>query len=136
MTGLAGHAFGSWKSRNGATMWLRDFLPEHLPTARILTYGYDSKLHKSDSNASIRDFAGRFLETMKTARAREKVHLTFPWCLTRWFMLYLGETSTHNIHWSQLGWACNKTGVYISTATTIHIPSSGDLLVLLFGSGR
>lgn len=54
-------------------MWLRDFLPEHVPTARILTYGYDSTLFGNDSTSSISDFAGRLLETLKTARAHKHV---------------------------------------------------------------
>lgn len=73
VTGLAGHAFGSWKSHNAATMWLRDFLPEHVPTVRILTYGYDSALLGSASNASIYDFAMRFLQALKAARSHEEV---------------------------------------------------------------
>lgn len=76
VTGLAGHAFGSWKSRGAATMWLRDFLPEYVPTARILTYGYDSTLYGSDSTSSVRDFSGRLLETLKTARVHEDVSST------------------------------------------------------------
>jgi hypothetical protein len=49
-------------------MWLRDFLPEVIPTARILIYGYDSKLKGSKSFASIHDFAKRFLDEVKTVR--------------------------------------------------------------------
>lgn len=54
-------------------MWLRDFLPQYVPTARILTYGYDSTLLGNDSTSSISDFAGRLLETLKTARAHKHV---------------------------------------------------------------
>lgn len=73
MTSLAGHAFESWQSSNRTTMWLRDLLPEYVPTARILTYGYDSALLGSQSNASINDFAISFLQALKTARAEENV---------------------------------------------------------------
>ncbi|KAL0631516.1 hypothetical protein Q9L58_009624, partial [Maublancomyces gigas] len=68
VTGLAGHAFGLWKARNGTAMWLRDFLPEYVPTARIMTYGYDSTLVNSDSTASIREFSQNFLEALSTVR--------------------------------------------------------------------
>lgn len=54
-------------------MWLRDFLPEYVPTARILTYGYDSALLGSASNVSIYDFAMRFLQALKAARSHEEV---------------------------------------------------------------
>lgn len=49
-------------------MWLRDFLPEHVPTARIMTYGYDSRLLNSNSTASIREFSQNFLEALSTVR--------------------------------------------------------------------
>ncbi|KAH0541631.1 hypothetical protein FGG08_003921 [Glutinoglossum americanum] len=71
ITGLAGHAFGSWKSRNGPNMWLRDYLPETIPGARILTYGYDTKLLVSQSNASILEFSRKFLESVKAVRCHQ-----------------------------------------------------------------
>lgn len=58
-------------------MWLRDFLPEHTPTARILTYGYDSRLLKNDSTASIKEFSRNLLESLNTARARDEVIISF-----------------------------------------------------------
>lgn len=73
VTGLAGHAFGSWKSKNKPDMWLRDFLPETIPNARILTYGYDTKLPGSQSEASIPDLSRRLLESIKTIRSGDTV---------------------------------------------------------------
>jgi hypothetical protein len=49
ISGLGGHAFGSFKEKGGRYMWLCDRLYEDLPTARILIYGYESKLHGSES---------------------------------------------------------------------------------------
>lgn len=74
VTGLAGHAFGSWKAKGSADMWLRDFLPESVD-ARILTYGYDSKLPGSQSEASITDLSKRLLESIKTTRSEEDVRI-------------------------------------------------------------
>lgn len=73
VTGLAGHAFGSWKSKGRPEMWLRDFLPESIPNARILTYGYDTKLPGSQSEASILELSRRLLESIKTTRDPTKV---------------------------------------------------------------
>lgn len=53
-------------------MWLRDFLPEAIPTARIMTYGYDSKLLNNNSTASIREFSRNFLEALASARAGDE----------------------------------------------------------------
>lgn len=73
VTGLAGHAFGSWKERNGEFMWLRDALPSALPTARIMTYGYGSKLQGSTSDSSFRSYAASLLAQVESARKRPKV---------------------------------------------------------------
>ncbi|KAI9763914.1 MAG: hypothetical protein M1840_009026 [Geoglossum simile] len=73
VTGLAGHAFGSWASRNEPSMWLRDFLPESITNARILSYGYDTILPGSRSTASILELSRKFLESVKAIRSqREK----------------------------------------------------------------
>ncbi|KAI1389504.1 uncharacterized protein F4822DRAFT_427853 [Hypoxylon trugodes] len=42
--GLAGHAYGSFKERSGSFMWIIDHLPKVLPRARVLLYGYESKI--------------------------------------------------------------------------------------------
>lgn len=73
VTGLAGHAFGSWKVRGGTTMWIRDFLAEDLDhdslgKCRILTYGYDSRLVANDSRAGVCEFSRSFLEAIKNSR--------------------------------------------------------------------
>jgi hypothetical protein len=81
VTGLAGHAFGSWKARGGVKMWLRDFLPEDLNQdghhVRILTYGYDSTLVGSSSDASVHDSARRLLEAVKDSRCQPHVSTAF-----------------------------------------------------------
>jgi hypothetical protein len=72
VTGLAGHAFGSWKSRTqDHQMWLRDFLPVDLRDAnvRILTFGYNSALKESTSTGSLHDFSRQLLDGVNSARA-------------------------------------------------------------------
>lgn len=54
-------------------MWLRDFLPEHAPQARIMTYGYNSSLLGNHSTASIREFSQNLLVELNTARAGNEV---------------------------------------------------------------
>lgn len=58
--GLNGHAFNTWAAAGGA-MWLRDFLPEHFPKARILTYGYNSNVRSSDAISDTTEFAKQLL---------------------------------------------------------------------------
>ena len=63
--GLSGHAFGSWKHRQGTFMWLRDHLPSCIPGAQVLLYGYDSTLVWSQSFQKIDDIARRFCEEIR-----------------------------------------------------------------------
>ncbi|KAF8542620.1 hypothetical protein BDD12DRAFT_802693 [Trichophaea hybrida] len=44
VTGLAGHAYGSWRNRKTHQMWLKDFLPHDIKNVRIMSYGYNSNL--------------------------------------------------------------------------------------------
>ncbi|OPB46269.1 ankyrin repeat protein [Trichoderma guizhouense] len=74
VTGLAGHAFGSWKSKSKPDMWLRDFLPISIPNARVLTYGYDTKLPGSRSKSSILQLSKKLLESIKTTRDENTKH--------------------------------------------------------------
>ncbi|KAI5839391.1 hypothetical protein DFP73DRAFT_613959 [Morchella snyderi] len=75
VTGLAGHAFGSWRSRERPGMWLRDLLPKDMEDngymARVLTYGYDTTLNGSHSYAGVNDHSKQFLEAVKGARTMD-----------------------------------------------------------------
>ena len=62
-----GHAFGSWAASRD--MWLRDFLPNDLPKARVLLYGYNSNLAGSQSNNIISDFTKNFVVKFHTMRS-------------------------------------------------------------------
>jgi hypothetical protein len=68
VTGLAGHAFGSWSS-SPQQMWLRDFLPEDIPDVAIYTYGYDSRLQHTLSRNIISDHARRFVDKLAYLRS-------------------------------------------------------------------
>lgn len=67
LSGLGGHAFGSFKERGGTHMWLRDSLPSHLtsetdnrPMARVMIYGYESAVAQSKSVQNLEDLATVF----------------------------------------------------------------------------
>ncbi|KAK6429614.1 hypothetical protein LTR95_014236, partial [Oleoguttula sp. CCFEE 5521] len=44
VTGLGGHALGSFRSADGTLVWLRDFAPQDIPQARFITYGYNTNI--------------------------------------------------------------------------------------------
>jgi len=73
VSGLGGHPLGSWKSRYGPEVWLRDILPLDIPDIRVLLYGYDTDFVASKSKKSILDLALSFLEAVKTVRSDKAV---------------------------------------------------------------
>jgi len=73
MTGLNGHAYGSWTGSSGK-MWLQDFLVEdkELQHCRTMIFGYNSKLtDKSEHN--IEDYVQNLLTELTKARKTERV---------------------------------------------------------------
>jgi len=74
VTGLAGHAFGSW-AHSDQHMWLRDYLPRDAPNARILTYGYYSKLQGGTSVNILQDHTNKFVHSLVDMREEGQVVL-------------------------------------------------------------
>lgn len=80
ISGLGGHAFGSFKERNGQHMWLRDSLPYHLrwehtdrPMARVMIYGYESTVANSSSMQNLEDLATSFREDLSRLASSGRV---------------------------------------------------------------
>ncbi|GME53090.1 nacht and ankyrin domain containing protein [Neofusicoccum parvum] len=69
ISGLGGHAFGSFKRKGESYMWLRDDLPKSFPGSRVIIYGYNSKLHGSLSVQNATDIAMKFHEAMTDIRS-------------------------------------------------------------------
>ncbi|KAI9771315.1 MAG: hypothetical protein M1840_002285 [Geoglossum simile] len=70
VTGLAGHAFGSWRSRETQRMWLKDFLPKHVMGIRVMTYGYDSSLvGHTRSRSVLSDYRRNFIQQLENSRS-------------------------------------------------------------------
>ncbi|KAF8543475.1 hypothetical protein BDD12DRAFT_874572 [Trichophaea hybrida] len=70
VTGLAGHAFGSWRSRETHLMWLKDFLPKDIKKLRIMTYGYNSSLVGGTKSARrMSDYRSNFIQQLENARS-------------------------------------------------------------------
>jgi Putative serine esterase (DUF676) len=75
ISGLASHPFGSWKQRESDVnfMWLRDRLPLDLKHVRSIIYGYDTKLHNSESFQNVEDIARALV-----ARLNSTIQLFLP----------------------------------------------------------
>lgn len=65
--GLNGDSKNTWTHKNG-TFWPRDLLPTSMPGSRIYSYGFDSRVFFSASDADYRDLA---LDLMESVRALE-----------------------------------------------------------------
>lgn len=65
--GLGGDAYTTWTADN-RMMWPRDFIPQVIPTARVMTFGYDSKWAFSPSTADIKDFSLDLLNRLRNKR--------------------------------------------------------------------
>ena len=65
--GLQGDAFKTWEHENN-TLWLRDLLPAEIPSARIMTFGYESTIAFSKSVAHIEDKALDLLNRLSAQR--------------------------------------------------------------------
>ncbi|KAJ4419054.1 hypothetical protein N0V82_005177 [Gnomoniopsis sp. IMI 355080] len=57
VSGLGSHPFGSFVNKEDANMWLADDLPKDLPTARVMIYGYESRLQGNNSVMQLDDLA-------------------------------------------------------------------------------
>lgn len=64
--GLGGHPYKTWTQKD--KLWLRDFVPQTVPEARILTYGYNSAIAFSGSTSGIDEFARTLLERLRHKR--------------------------------------------------------------------
>ena len=73
--GLNGHYEKTWSvlDEEGQDVnWLRDFLPEQIPNARVMSFGYNSLLQFSKSVADIYTFADQLLEALLSKRITQE----------------------------------------------------------------
>jgi len=80
ITGLAGHAFGSW-AHSPYKMWLRDYLPRDIQNqARILIYGYESQLQGDViAKSIISDYSTSFCRNLMDIRTHPPVSWVSPY---------------------------------------------------------
>ncbi len=68
--GLNGDPYSTWTHKDGK-LWLRDFIPNEFPGARVFTFGYDANVFLSLATSDLRDFGRSLLEKLRGER-REK----------------------------------------------------------------
>jgi hypothetical protein len=76
--GLGGHYEDTWtwtpKKKNSGTEcnWLKDLLPDEIPNARIMSFGYNSEVALSKSIGDIDTFADQLLNRVLLERPSEQ----------------------------------------------------------------
>jgi hypothetical protein len=70
VTGLGGHAVGSFRSMDGMCVWLRDFAPQDISRARFITYGYNTAVIASNNNQGVYELARTLLDGLANFRQR------------------------------------------------------------------
>ncbi|RYP03601.1 hypothetical protein DL764_005031 [Monosporascus ibericus] len=73
--GLGAHPFGSFVNKGDGNMWLSDNLPEDIPAARVMIYGYESGLQHSTSFAHLSDLASSLQIAISDVLRSEKKRL-------------------------------------------------------------
>lgn len=75
VSGLGGHAFGSWKDGGTGRMWLMDFRPFDIKGIRVMLYGYDTSLERSTGGYSVLDHSRVFMEGILHVRSLGNVRI-------------------------------------------------------------
>ena len=63
----------TWTHPLTGKLWLRDFLPNTIPNARIMTFGYDSRVVGSKSIIGMMENANSLLTQLSLLRNSHKV---------------------------------------------------------------
>jgi hypothetical protein len=77
--GIDGNAWKTWEHSNGK-LWLKDFLPKHVPGARIYSFGYRAEVAFTSGRGDLKDFARSLLEGLNGVRYNEVFWRTY-YCL-------------------------------------------------------
>lgn len=71
--GLGGDPYDTWKLPKSKAIWIKDFLPQKIPDARIMTFGYNADAAFGQSTADIIDHAKSLLSGLKDKREEAEV---------------------------------------------------------------
>ena len=71
--GFGGDAFTTWTHPKSKAFWLKDFLPQHIPDARIMTFGYNADAAFGQSTAEVTDHAKSLLTGLVDKREDSQV---------------------------------------------------------------
>jgi len=73
--GLGGDSIESWTHPKSDAFWLKDFLPQQIPDARIMTFGYNAAAAFGQSTSDVIDHAKSLLSSLVDKREEPEVFL-------------------------------------------------------------
>jgi hypothetical protein len=74
--GLGGDRVETWTHPKSKAFWLRDFLPQQIPDARVMTFGYNADAAFGQSTAEVADHAKSLLSSLVDKREQAEVRDT------------------------------------------------------------
>jgi hypothetical protein len=90
-------------------MWLLDYLPDTIPSARILTYGYPAKVISDASDTKIETIAQNFLRDIYSLRT-SKVSCSLIWTGMTADSQRVGCLTPNHLDWTFHGRTCDQEG--------------------------
>lgn len=75
--GLGGDSIKTWTHPKSNAFWLKDFLPEQLPDARIMTFSYNATMAFGKSASDVIDHAKGLLSSLVDKREESEVRISF-----------------------------------------------------------
>ena len=73
--GLGGDPIETWTHPKSNAFWLKDFLPQQINDARIMTFGYNAAAAFGQSTSGVIDHAKGLLSSLVDKREESKVHI-------------------------------------------------------------
>jgi hypothetical protein len=74
--GLGGDPITTWTHPKSNAFWPRDFLPQQIPDARVMTFGYNADAAFGQSTAEVADHAKSLLSSLVDKREEAEVRDT------------------------------------------------------------
>lgn len=71
--GLGGDSIDTWTHPRSKAFWLKDFLPQQIPDARVMTFGYNAAAAFGQSMSDVIDHAKSLLSSLIDMREELEV---------------------------------------------------------------
>lgn len=109
--GLNGDPTETWTNPKTKAFWLKDYLPQDVANARVLSFGYNANAAFGNTTANISDLAKDLLSSLVTKRDSDNVShlLSKSQKIARYADYYkIGASEANHFHCPLTWWNCGK----------------------------